>query len=102
MLVSCSGEPARTVAHRWRLVIVTGGPGAVYYAYGNGIAGQARAHLPGSDPRVIATAASVENLRLVGDGKADAGFTLADAAALAVQGRPPFRRPMPVAALARL
>lgn len=89
-------------AHPWRLVIATGGQGAVYYAYGQGLARVARADLPGAEPQVRETAASVENLRLVADGTADVAFTLADSAALAYAGRPPFARREPVVALARL
>jgi TRAP transporter TAXI family solute receptor len=100
-LLSCAGCGQRP-AHPWRLVIATGGQGAVYYAYGQGLAHAAREHLPGAEPEVLATAASVENLRLVADGKADVAFTLADSAALAFAGRPPFTGPEPVVALARL
>jgi TRAP transporter TAXI family solute receptor len=89
-------------AHSWRLVIATGDEGAVYYAYGQGLARVARKHLPGAEPTVIATAASVENLRLVADGEADVAFTLADSAALAYAGKPPFTRREPIVALARL
>jgi uncharacterized protein len=97
--VAACGERA---VHPWRLVIATGGQGAVYYAYGEGLARVARAHLPGAEPRVVSTAASVENLRLVADGRADVAFTLADSAALAYEGRPPFTAREPVVALARL
>jgi TRAP transporter TAXI family solute receptor len=105
-LLSCaalsSAACGRRTAHSWRLVIATGGQGAVYYAYGQGLAHAAREHLPGAEPEVLATAASVENLRLVADGKADVAFALADSAALAFAGRPPFTRREPVVALARL
>ena len=83
------------------LSIGTGGAGGVYHTYGTGLA-----HVAGSDPdtrvRVLTTAASVENNRLVASGSLDAGFTLADVAALAVQGEEPFDRPMPITAIARL
>ncbi|WP_307800581.1 TAXI family TRAP transporter solute-binding subunit [Actinomadura nitritigenes] len=94
----CGGGPARP----WRLVIAAGGRKAVYYAYGQGIARAAAAHLPGARPQVLATAASLENLRLVSTGRADVAFTLADSAELAFEGRPPFTRQEPVVALARL
>jgi TRAP transporter TAXI family solute receptor len=51
---------------------------------------------------VSATAASVQNLRLVGTGQAEVGFALADSAADAVLGRGSFDRPLPVVALARI
>lgn len=98
VVAGCGGPAARP----WRLVIATGGREGVYYAYGQGLAAAARERLPGARPQVISTAASVENLRLVGEGRADAAFTLADSAALAYEGRPPFTRREPVVALARL
>ncbi|MDN3357549.1 TAXI family TRAP transporter solute-binding subunit [Actinomadura sp. DC4] len=99
LTVAACGE---RVVRPWRLVIATGGQGAVYYAYGQGLARAARGHLPGAEPTVLSTAASVENLRLVADGKADVAFALADSAALAFAGKPPFDRREPVVALARL
>jgi TRAP transporter TAXI family solute receptor len=101
-LLSCVTACGERAAHPWRLVIATGGQGAVYYAYGQGLARVARAHLPGAEPQVISTAASVQNLRLVADGRADVAFTLADSAALAFDGKPPFTAREPVVALARL
>lgn len=84
------------------LRIATGGPGGVYYAYGQGIAAAVREHLRGLRPRVIATGASVENLRMVADRSAELAFTLADSAAAAVTGLPPFDTRLPISALARL
>jgi TRAP transporter TAXI family solute receptor len=84
------------------LRIATGAQGGVYFAYGNGIAEVVRQRLPRLNPEVLVTAASIENLRLVAAGDAEAGFTLADSAALANAGRPPFVSPLPVVALARL
>jgi uncharacterized protein len=84
------------------LRIATGGQGGVYFAYGNGIAEVVRRRLPRLSPDVLVTAASIENLRLVAAGDAEAGFTLADSAALAHAGQPPFTSELPVAALARL
>ncbi len=98
VVAGCGGPAARP----WRLVIATGNREGVYYAYGQGLAEVARERLPGARPQVISTGASVENLRLVGEGRADAAFALADSAALAFEGRPPFTQREPVAALARL
>jgi TRAP-type uncharacterized transport system substrate-binding protein len=66
------------------LRIATGPPGGVYHAYGTGLAEAVRRELPRLDPAVSATAASVRNLRLVGTGRAEVGFALADSAADAV------------------
>jgi TRAP transporter TAXI family solute receptor len=84
------------------LRIATGGKGGVYYAYGFGIAAVVRRDLPGLVPEVLATGASVDNLRLVGDRHAEVGFALADSAAAAVAGSDPFTTSLPVVALARL
>lgn len=84
------------------LRVVTGPLGGVYHAYGTGLAEAVRRELPRLDPMVSATAASVQNLRLVGAGEAEVGFALADSAADAVLGRGSFDRPLPVVALARL
>jgi uncharacterized protein len=83
-------------------MIATGGQGGVYYVYGHGIAGAVRAELPGMRPQVMATAASLDNLRLLAARKADVAFTLADSAALAVRGQSPFSAPQQIRALALL
>ncbi|MFD0572000.1 TAXI family TRAP transporter solute-binding subunit [Kitasatospora gansuensis] len=57
---------------------------------------------PGLTVEVLATAASVRNLRLIGEGGAELGLTLADSAADAVAGRGTFGRPVTVTAIARL
>jgi TRAP transporter TAXI family solute receptor len=85
-----------------RLVIATGGAGGVFEVYGEGLAGAAGQAFPDADVRVVATAASVQNLRLVASGEADVGFSLADTAGAAAAGQEPFDAPLPVAAIARL
>ncbi len=72
------------------LNIVTGGTGGVYIVYGAGLADILSKKL-----RVAASAqatpASVANMQLIRDGKADLAFTLADTAYDAVNGRDPFK-----------
>ncbi|MCY9785864.1 TAXI family TRAP transporter solute-binding subunit [Nocardiopsis sp. EMB25] len=85
-----------------RLSVGTGGEGGVYFEYGSGLAGVVDAEPDGTEIVAVPTAASVENNRLVAAGAVDAAFTLADVAALAVAGEPPFDEPLPVAAIARL
>ncbi|GAB95977.1 hypothetical protein BJY21_003682 [Kineosphaera limosa] len=82
------------------LTVATGLPGGVYYAFGQAL----QEATPDSATPLTArsSAASVENLRLVAAGEVDAGFTLADVAALAVAGQAPFDEPLPVQAVARL
>lgn len=98
--VTGCGDDARYPAGPLR--IATGGQGGVYFAYGNGIADVVRQRLPRMRPEVLITAASIENLRLVARHEAEAGFTLADSAALAHYGQPPFAMALAVVALARL
>ena len=57
---------------------------------------------PGLRVDVLATSGSMENLRLVADGRATLAFTAADAAAEAALGGPPFGHRLPIAALARV
>ena len=85
------------------LSIATGGTGGVYYPYGGGIAKILNENLPGVRATAEVTSASVDNLKLIRDGRADLAFTLADTLAEAVGGRGPFAgRPVPVTSLAVL
>jgi uncharacterized protein len=70
--------------------IATGGTGGVYYPYGGGIAKVLNESLPNVRATAEVTAASVDNLKLIRDGKADVAFALADTLADAVAGRGPF------------
>jgi TRAP transporter TAXI family solute receptor len=85
------------------LSIATGGTGGVYYPYGGGIAKILNEHLSGVRATAEVTAASVDNLKLIRDGRADLAFTLADTLADAVNGRGAFEgNAVPVASLAVL
>ena len=85
------------------LSIATGGTGGVYYPYGGGLAKVLNETLPGVRATAEVTAASVDNLKLVRDGKADLAFALADTLADAVAGRGAFAgQPVPAASLAVL
>jgi len=81
------GEPGGA---KTRLSIATGGTGGVYYPYGGGIAKVISANLPNVEATAEVTAASVDNLKFLRDGKADIAFTLADTLADAVNGRDAF------------
>jgi hypothetical protein len=85
-----------------QLRIATGGTKGVYYGYGTTIAEELRAAQPELPVTVLPTTGSVENLRLLGSGAADVAFVAVDAAAQALTGGAPFRRPLPVAAIARV
>lgn len=98
-LTGCAGDAPSS---RF-LSVATGGTGGVYYPYGGGIARILSENLPGVRASAEVTAASVDNLKLIRDGRADVAFTLADTLADAVEGRGPFQgRPVPAAALAVL
>lgn len=85
------------------LSIATGGTGGVYYPYGGGIAKVLNEALPGVRASAEVTAASVDNLKLIRDGRADVAFTLADTLADAIAGRGAFEgRPAKAASLAVL
>jgi uncharacterized protein len=85
------------------LSIATGGTGGVYYPYGGGLAKVLNDSLPGVRATAEVTAASVDNLKLIRDGRADIAFVLADTLADAVAGRGAFEgRPVPAASLAVL
>ena len=83
--------------------IATGGTGGVYYPYGGGLAKVLNDSLPNIRATAEVTAASVDNLKFIRDGKADVAFALADTVADAAAGRGAFEgRPVPVAGLAVL
>ena len=71
------------------LNVVTGGTGGVYIVYGAGLADVLSKKL-----KVAASAqqttASVDNMKFIGQGKADLAFTLADTAYDAIKGNAPF------------
>lgn len=81
--------------------IAGGDPAGVYYNYGDQVAAAVRREL-GVDLRVVRTQGSVENLQLVGTGRALLGFTQGDTAVDAVLGEGRFTDPLPVRAVARV
>jgi len=95
----CERAPA---SPHGQLRIATGGPGGVYYVYGQGLAEAVRQDLPGLTATVMTTGASVDNLRMLAAGTAEVAFALADSAAAAMRGEPPFDSALSIAALARL
>ena len=87
-LGACRGSSSGTPAQY--LSIATGGTGGVYYPYGGGIAKVLNESLPNVRATAEVTAASVDNLKLIRDGRADMAFTLADTLADALAGRGAF------------
>ncbi len=78
---SFSGKP---------LTIVTGGTGGVYIVYGGGLANLLTNKL-GLAATAQSTTASVANMELIRDKKADLAFTLSDTAYDAVKGNAQFK-----------
>ncbi|MFC4007349.1 TAXI family TRAP transporter solute-binding subunit [Nonomuraea purpurea] len=85
-----------------RLSIATGGTTGVYYVYGGGLAKQLSASIPNTQATASVTSASVENIKLLAGGKADIGFSQADTAADAVNGKDTFTAKQPIKAIARI
>lgn len=83
-----------------RLSIATGGTGGVYYPMGGGLANILSKSIPGLEATGEVTSASVDNIKLVGAGKADVAFVLADTAADAINGTGKFKEKVPIRALA--
>jgi TRAP transporter TAXI family solute receptor len=103
--VGCS--PQQLAAARGapqRLSIATGGTGGVYYPYGGGVAKVISENIPGVQATAEVTAASVDNMKFIREGKADIAFTLADTLDDAYKGVGPFQEfgKVPAAALAVL
>ncbi|MEA2660669.1 MAG: uncharacterized protein QOH08_241 [Chloroflexota bacterium] len=74
------------------LNIVTGGTGGVYIIYGAGLADMLTKKLKVS-ASAQSTPASVDNMKLIRDGKADLAFTLADTAYDAINAKNRFAPP---------
>jgi TRAP transporter TAXI family solute receptor len=74
-----------------RLSIGTGGTGGVYYPMGGGMAAILSKHVKGWEATAEVTGASVANLQLIGQGKQDFGFSMADSAWDATKGLGKFK-----------
>jgi len=100
LTVGCTGShPSAPVT----LVIATGETSGVYYQYGKGLAGALADRLPDSSSvEVLSSGGSVDNIEHLIDGSAALAFALADTAAQAVNGQPPFEKPVALRAIARL
>lgn len=90
-----TSAPAPTAAPtdrpRTRLSIVTGGTGGVYYPYGGGLAQLIGKNIKNVEASAEVTAASVDNMKLIQNGKADIAFTLSDTLYDAYKGQGPFK-----------
>jgi TRAP transporter TAXI family solute receptor len=71
--------------------IGTGGTGGVYYPLGGGLANVLSKALPGLQATAEVTGGSVDNLKLIGAGKSEIGFSMVDAALDAQNGEDKFK-----------
>ncbi len=104
-VAACNPQPGDGAAGGIkRLSIATGGTGGVYYPYGGGIAKIISENLKGVEATAEATAASVDNIKFLRDGRSDIAFSMADTAGEAALGQGPFKETgtVPTRALAVL
>ncbi len=101
ILVVFTAGPIQAQQKPQRLSIATGGTGGVYYPLGGGLANTLSKSL-GIETTAEVTSASVDNVKLVGAGKADVAFTLADTAADGHNGVGKFKEKVPIRTLAVL
>ncbi len=79
------------LAQQKTLAIGTGGTGGVYYPLGGGLANLISKHMPGYQATAEVTGGSVDNLKLIGTGQSELGFSMADAALEAANGQDKFK-----------
>jgi TRAP transporter TAXI family solute receptor len=78
-------------AQQTRISITTGGTGGVYYPLGGGMANVLSKYVPGLQATAEVTGGSVDNLKLLGSGKSEVGFSMVDASWEAYQGLDKFK-----------
>src|SRR5437879_7473545 len=71
--------------------IGTGGTGGVYYPLGGAVANVLSKTLPNVQATAEVTGGSIDNLKLIGTGQSELGFTMADAALDASKGQEKFK-----------
>jgi len=79
------------IAQQKTIAIGTGGTGGVYYPLGGGLANVLSKSLPGIQATAEVTGGSVDNLKLIGSGQSEVGFSMADAALDALNGEDKFK-----------
>src|SRR5215813_2101352 len=89
--VAASLITGAALAQQKTIAIGTGGTGGVYYPLGGGLANVLSKYLPGYQATAEVTGGSVDNLKLIGSGQSEIGFSMADAALDAFNGQDKFR-----------
>ena len=79
------------LAQQKTYAIGTGGTGGVYYPLGGAVANVLSKYLPGVQATAEVTGGSVDNLKLIATGQSEIGFSMADAALDAQDGKDKFR-----------
>jgi TRAP transporter TAXI family solute receptor len=79
------------VAQQKTIAIGTGGTGGVYYPIGGALANLISKNLPNTQATAQVTGGSVDNLKLIGSGQSEIGFSMADAALDASKGEDKFK-----------
>ena len=90
-LCAARASRAQRIAQQKTMSIGTGGTGGVYYPLGGGVANVLSKNLPGVQATAEVTGGSVDNLKLIGAGKSELGFTMVDAALDALKGEDKFK-----------
>ena len=86
-----AGLALSAYAQQRTMAIGTGGTGGVYYPLGGAIANVLSKNLPNVQATAEVTGGSVDNLKLIGTGQSELGFTMADAALDAYKGEDKFK-----------
>jgi hypothetical protein len=79
-----------SIASAQSISVGTGGTGGVYYPMGGGLASVLSKHVPGMQATAEVTGGSVDNINLIATGKPYVGFSMADAAKDALEGKDKF------------
>jgi TRAP transporter TAXI family solute receptor len=86
-------------AQEQKLSIATGGPGGVFYVMGGGVANLLTKNLSNAKVTAEATAAAVDNCKLIDARKADLGFSPGDVLYDSYTGQDKFKSKVPVRTL---
>lgn len=81
-----------TQAQPSRISIATGGTAGTYFPLGGAMADLINEHIPGVQANAEVTGASIENVRLVADGRAEIALANANAPFYARKGTEPFNK----------
>jgi TRAP transporter TAXI family solute receptor len=79
------------LAQQKTIAIGTGGTGGVYYPIGGALANLLSKNMPNMQATAQVTGGSVDNLKLIGSGQSEIGFSMADAALDAQKGQDKFK-----------